>query len=237
MSRSENVAHMYQTLDIAKVRETIDRLGQRIQDRFPDSGLQHIAEELSLISIETETRTAYIAEPQVALRIAIGVVITVALVVLAYGLSQIQIAESAFRLDELVQFLDGALNTAVIVGAAVFFLVTVENKIKRKRALNGLHQLRSITHVIDMHQLTKDPISTVGGGPTPSSPARTMTPFESSRYLDYCAELLSLTAKLAAVYGQSIQDREVLAAVSEIESLTSDLSRKIWQKIGGLKFD
>lgn len=58
-----------------------------------------------------------------------------------------------------------------------------------------------------------------------------MSDFELSRYLDYCSELLSLTGKVAALYVQDFQDPVVLAAVNEIEELTTGLSRKIWQKL------
>ena len=61
-----------------------------------------------------------------------------------------------------------------------------------------------------------------------------MTSFELNRYLDYCSELLSLTGKLAAVFGQSINDHEVIAASNAIELLTTNLARKIWQKISYL---
>ena len=55
--------------------------------------------------------------------------------------------------------------------------------------------------------------------------------FELSRYLDYCTELLSISAKLAALHLQHINDPVVLEAVSDIEFLASNLSHKIWQKI------
>ena len=58
-----------------------------------------------------------------------------------------------------------------------------------------------------------------------------MGSFELGRYLDYCSELLSLSAKGAAVIAQRFDDPPVLAAVNEIEALTSGLSRKIWQKL------
>ena len=58
-----------------------------------------------------------------------------------------------------------------------------------------------------------------------------MTPFELSRYLDYCTELLSLTGKVASLYVQDFQDPVALDAVNDIENLTTGLSRKIWQKI------
>ncbi|TMP99740.1 MAG: hypothetical protein E6L09_08785 [Verrucomicrobia bacterium] len=69
------------------------------------------------------------------------------------------------------------------------------------------------------------------GPPTKSSPRRTMTDFELSRYLDYCSEMLSLIGKVAALYVQRFDDPVALSAVDEIEDLTTGLSRKIWQKI------
>src|SRR5258707_503135 len=84
--------------------------------------------------------------------------------------------------------------------------------------------VRSFAHVVDMHQLTKDP-TVVLGTPTASSPVRRMSEFELSRYLDYCAEMLALIAKLAALYAARMQDPAVITAVNEVEELTSDLGR------------
>ena len=58
-----------------------------------------------------------------------------------------------------------------------------------------------------------------------------MSRFELSRYLDYCSEALSLTAKVAALYIQHFEDDVALQAVNEIENLTAGCSRKIWQKL------
>jgi len=58
-----------------------------------------------------------------------------------------------------------------------------------------------------------------------------MTAFQLTRYLDYCSELLSIVGKLTALYAQSLPDSVVVAAVNNIETLTTGLSRKIWQKI------
>ena len=49
------------------------------------------------------------------------------------------------------------MAVGIIIGAALFFLTTFETRIKRSKALDALEELRSISHVIDMHQLTKDP--------------------------------------------------------------------------------
>ena len=124
------------------------------------------------------------------------------------------------------------MNLTVLVGAALLFATTLDDRIKRRRSLRELHVFRSIAHVIDMHQLTKDPSSILDDGPpTESSPQRTMSKYELGRYLDYCSEMLSLTSKLAALYAQVLPDGVVIDAVNEIENLTANFSRKIWQKI------
>src|SRR5205814_9022060 len=96
----------------------------------------------------------------------------------------------------------------------------------------ALHELRAMAHIIDMHQLTKDPESYFAEGPkTASSPRRAMTPFELNRYLDYCSEALALISKIAALYVQEFPDAVVLDAVDDMEDLTAGFSRKIWQKL------
>ena len=58
-----------------------------------------------------------------------------------------------------------------------------------------------------------------------------MTAFQLTRYLDYCSEMLALIGNLAALYAARTADAVVLDAIDAIESLTSALSAKIWQKI------
>jgi hypothetical protein len=133
---------------------------------------------------------------------------------------------------EWVQVIESVVNEFIFLGLALFFLSSIEVRAKRKFALKALHRLRSIAHVIDMHQLTKDPVYVLDNAtPTPSSPERSMTSFELVRYLDYCTEMLSLNSKLAALYGQFMNDSVVLASVNDMENLADSLSAKIWQKI------
>ena len=120
----------------------------------------------------------------------------------------------------------------VFIGAAFGFFVSWENRIKRKRALAAIHELRAMAHIVDMHQLTKDPESCFGPGlSSASAPKRLMTPFDLNRYLDYASEALALISKIAALYAQGFQDTVLLDAVDDVEELTSGFSRKIWQKI------
>ncbi len=132
----------------------------------------------------------------------------------------------------LTQGLDSVVNLLLLAFGAIWFVLTLEERLKRRRVRARLYELRAFAHVVDMHQLTKDPTVILSASePTTSSPQRRMSKFELSRYLDYCAEMLALIAKLAALYAGRSRDGQVIAAVGEVEELTSDLGRKIWQKI------
>jgi hypothetical protein len=132
----------------------------------------------------------------------------------------------------VVQAMEAGINTMLLFGAAALFLATVEVRLKRRHALRLIHQLRSVAHVVDMHQLTKDPERlTVSPADAAAAGKRVTTGPDLARYLDYCSELLSLTSKLAALLVQDFDDGPVLSGVNEIETLTTGLSGKIWQKI------
>jgi hypothetical protein len=133
-------------------------------------------------------------------------------------------------LSDVAQGLDAAVNDVIFLGLALFFLFSLESRSKRRVALRGLNDLRSIAHVIDMHQLTKDPEIEWRLASSADEP-RTMTRVELARYLDYCSELLSITSKLAALHLQAFSDPIVLDSVNGIQALTLGLSGKIWQKI------
>jgi hypothetical protein len=110
--------------------------------------------------------------------------------------------------------------------------MSAERRLKRRKVLRAISELRSIAHIVDMHQLTKDPQHTLHQiVDTPASPARGFDRQTLSRYLDYCSEMLSLTGKIAALYVQRFDDDVVLASVNEVEALTTGLSSKIWQKV------
>jgi len=119
-----------------------------------------------------------------------------------------------------------------LIGAAIFFMVTIETRVKRHKASKFLNELRVIAHVIDMHQLTKDPgMREAFQQNTKNSPNRELDTFELQRYLDYCSEAFSLIGKVAALYAQSLPNEVVVRTVNEIEDLSSGLSRKVWQKL------
>jgi hypothetical protein len=228
----ERKVSMYRSLDSEKIIGTIETLCRRIDERFPDSGLGRVCRELLTIARESQKRSAWIAKPQRLLRFIAGVLIATLITILCFVLTHAPWPASGFDLVVLVQVSEAGINVFIVLGAAILFLLTVESRIKRGRALKAIHELRALAHVIDMHQLTKDPERLlVKSVTTPSSPKLNLSPTELMRYLDYCSEMLSLIGKLAALYVQKFDDPVALAAVNDVEELTSGLSRKIWQKI------
>lgn len=223
---------MYRQLDDAKIIDTLGLLRDRIRERFPGSSLSRVSEELLEIARESASHVAYLAHPNWPVRAGVGVVIFAMFGAVLVALTRIRLQGDVGGWPELVQVIESGVNDVVFLAIAVFFLLTIETRVKRNRALRALHQLRSIAHVVDMHQLTKDPEQLVSEAPaTASSPVRTMTRAELGRYLDYCTELLSVTSKVAALFVERFDDPVTLGAVNEIETLTAGLSRKIWQKI------
>jgi hypothetical protein len=224
---------MYRTLNADKIIDTLEALERRIAARFFNSGLARVCGELTTIARESSARVERIGRRNIPLRVGVAAILAGGIWLLIRIVPLLSFEKvTADNVYSVLQGIDAAMNILVLMGAAVLFLVTVEERVKRKRALDALHELRSIIHVIDMHQLTKDPSMVgVSEGATAVSPARTFTPFELTRYLDYCSEMLSLSAKVAALYAQSFPDPVVTEAVSDLERVTANLSQKIWQKI------
>jgi hypothetical protein len=223
---------MYRTLDPEKIVATLDQLVARISERFPGAGLVRVCAELKLVAAESRSRTDQLAKPNLTLRSLSGLVILAGIAALTYVARQINVQSATTELFGMLQGIEATVNLLIVVGAAVLFLSTLEDRAKRTSALADLYQLRSIVHVIDMHQLTKDPGAALHpADDTASSPRRIRNAQELVRYLDYCSEMLSLSSKVAALYAQSTTDAQVIDAVNELERLTTNLSQKIWQKI------
>lgn len=215
-----------------RVVETIEKLLVRILERFGNCGLSRVCAQLCVIAKEDTQRAARIGRSYVWLRALVFVMLVAGVVALGWVLTLIDFSKTAAdNVYSVLQGIEAAANLTLLTGAAMLFLLKLEERLKRRRALAALHELRSIVHVIDMHQLTKDPSKFIVGTNTPSSPPLELNEFEMTRYLDYCSEMLSLTSKVAVLFGQSLEDLAIAEVVSDIERVGSGLSQKIWQKI------
>ncbi len=226
----------FSALNSDHIVETLERLAARVRERFPEANLNRVILELIDLGKRDRRRSERLARPYFLLRsgtlLAVVLAIT-ALVLVGRGFfNWVDVEGTHADIYTVFEGVEAGLNIVILTAVAIFTLTRVEERLKRSLALDDLHELRSIAHVIDMHQLTKDPIALLRLGPrTAASPRREMSDFELTRYLDYCAEALSMAGKIAALYAQNSRDPVVIASVNDIESLTANMSAKIWQKI------
>ncbi len=222
----------YRTLSADNIEATIEKLHKRIAERFPNRGIVKLCGELLTIAREDRERLSWVSRPNLLVRTGVGVAITLGVggvIWTLLNLGPLRVTSDAF---DLIQGVEAILNIVALAGASIWFLLNLESNMRRDRVLADLHELRSIAHVVDMHQLTKDPTQLLKDyTSTKSSDVHDMSELELLRYLDYCSEMLSLTSKLAALYMQDMRDPVIIETVTEIEDLTTSLSRKIWQKI------
>ncbi len=226
--------HVYRELNPARIVETAETLHKRVEERFPGSSLGRVAAELCDVAKAATEVSSWLSRPILWVRISVGVALLTLAFLVLFALRGVSLDMTGIGFSETAQGVEAAVNNLVFVAIAIYFLVGIEARIKRARAIKELHVLRSMAHVVDMHQLTKDPERLTGaqsGADTASSPKRDMTPFQLTRYLDYSSELLAILSKIAAIYVQGFNDAEVLRAAGDIEDLTVGLSRNVWQKI------
>lgn len=226
----------YTQLDPDKIVDTVATLARRVKERFPNAGLNQVCGKLLEVARHARERAAEIDQPIVWARCLSGGIIALLTATLVAAVWTTVTGEDwQLAPAEVVQVVESVLNELVAIGVTIFFLVSIESRLKRRKALRAIHELRVISHIIDMHQLTKDPERLLQPKQdTASSPKRGMTPFELNRYLDYCSEMLAIVGKIAALYVQNFPDEPAVSAVNDVEDLTTGLSRKIWQKIAVL---
>lgn len=232
------MATALEKLEAEPVLATARRLRERICARFPGRGLHAVASELLTLTEEVATVSATgrgrMRNVRVVSRAAIVAVLVITALAVAFAVRGATSGAEAEGLEWLA-WLESGVNDVVFAAIAVWFLYSMPERLRRSTTLDLLHRLRSLAHIIDMHQLTKDPERLRSSFTrTAKSPEMNLTPEELEYYLDYCSELLSLVGKAAGLCAEESRDTLVLETVSTIETLTVSLERKIWQKISVL---
>ena len=217
------------------VGATVEQLERRIYARFGERGLTKAARDLGhlvdLVQSEAAQSRDRLRRTKLAARAGGITIVGAALVALVFSLRRAIIDGLAHTAD-WVPLVESVVNDLVFAAIAMVFLWAFPERLERRALLRLLHRLRSLAHVIDMHQLSKDPEQTSPSyKPTAQSIRHGLDAEQLHHYLDYCSEMLSLTAKTAALCAEHSTDGVVLETVSYIETLTTDLSNKIWQKI------
>lgn len=226
----------YERLALDPVRATAVRLLERMEARIPGRDLINVGRELIRLIDDvgagaSETR-GRLRTARVVSRIGLALVIAGAIALFVVA------ARDAFTRHEpessvdWIPLIEAAINDLVFVAVAVFFLHSVPDRLERSRLLTLLHRLRSLAHIVDMHQLAKDPERLRNSfRPSAKSIDVGLDRNQMEAYLEYCTELLSLVGKSAALCAEESRDSVVLDTVRAIETLTTSMAREIWQKI------
>jgi len=217
------------------VGATVSQLERRIHARFGERGLTKAVRDLgqlvALVQTEAAESHVRLRRTTLAARATSVTIIGATLFALVFGLRS-AVIEGLAKTADWVPLVESVINDLVFAAIAVLFLWAMPERLERRALLRLLHRLRSLAHVIDMHQLSKDPEQVSPAYvPTAESIPHGLDADQLYHYLDYCSEMLSLTAKTAALCGEHTSDGVVLETISTIERLTTELSNKIWQKI------
>jgi hypothetical protein len=222
---------MYEQLDTREILRTAEKLERRVSERFPTASLSKLATRLTELTRDSITEVARLQRPYVLLRVGVGALLAAGLAVLALGAARLHVSYRVDGITELMQGIEATLGILFFLATGVFFFVKLEDRLKRARTLRVVQKLRTIAHVVDMHQLAKAPESVLVGLQPPSSSERTLSGFELHCYFDYSCELLALVGKVAALYAEGLADPVILDAVDDVEDLTAGMIGKIWQRL------
>ena len=217
------------------VGTTVAHLERRIFARFGERGLTKAARDLGqlvvLVQSQAEQSHDRLRRRTLVARAASIAIVGATVVALVFGLRS-AVLEGLARTTDWVPLVESVVNDLVFAAIAVVFLWAFPERLERRTLLGLLHRMRSLAHVIDMHQLSKDPEQlSPSYEATPQSILHGLDADQLYHYLTYCSEMLSLTAKTSALCGEHSTDGVVLETISYIETLTTELSNKIWHKI------
>jgi hypothetical protein len=207
-------------LDPAKLIKTSATLAGWIDKDFNHSHLSAVAANVQRLTQEAVVTAQRIRRPIWPLRVGIW---GLCLAFLAGAVHQLV----THRLDEVLRFLDETKGAALYLGAFLLGFITLEVRLKRRRAIKAINELRAVAHIVDMHQLAKD--QTIGE-------FREQTTAEKMNgYLHACIALLALLSKIGQLYVEHFPDTVATQSVNEFEMIATGLSNKIWMKILSLQ--
>lgn len=217
------------------VGETVAQLERRIHARFGERGLTKAARDLGGLVVVVQGGAGQsrdrLRRMTIISRLASITIVAATVIALGFSL-RTSVLDGLARTADWVPLVESVINDLVFAAIAVVFLWAFPERLERRSLLRLLYRLRSFAHVIDMHQLSKDPEQVSPTyTPTVASVLHGLDADQLHHYLNYCSEMLSLTAKTAALCAEHSTDGVVLETISTIENLTTDLSNSIWQKI------
>ena len=212
-------------LDPAKIIETADHLARRVSEKLPDSNLAGLAAELAQVARQTEERAREARQPILAIRIASILAVCGTLLGVWYLARHIHAQWEFGTITEVFEATDAGFNLLVILAGALWSFLTLESRIKRRKALESIEELRDFVHVIDITQLYYTPDLY---NPNPATSLSSLN--IDYTYLLFCTEMLTLITNLSPLYTRGAAGDSILRAVSDVEMLANAISAKLLSK-------
>ena len=228
------------SLDPERIVHTIAKLEQRIEERFPDSGLGRLCKSLFDIGNKTRERLDRIESPVVWLR-ALTWLLAAAIVIGAVAAVRTVVLEMPSGFEDAfvaLQFFESGIQDLVFVGIAFVFLISVEGRLRRRRA-PGVHPRAARRRPHRRHApADQRPRFKVLAGPGDTQRTRHRSARSPNGRAGALPRLLQRDAfadqsKIAALYIREFRRTPVAPRRPWTKSRASStgLSRKIWQKI------
>ena len=217
-------------LDQVKIIQTAEHLASRVRSRFPDSALAGLAADLAGIARVTNERARQALKPNRVIRGAGLLAGILGALGLWYIIDHIKrhLIDAHFEfgnISDLFQAADAGFNILVALAGALWFLVTLEARVKRKQALAYIGELLEFIQVIDVTQLYFTPELYKSNSSPDSTPPR----FDHT-YLLFCIEMLGLIGNLAPLYNRGDMDDSVWRATSDVLMLANAIEGRLFAK-------
>lgn len=217
-------------LDPVRIILTAEHLAHRVSSRFPESTLAGLATDLVEIARKTDERARQARKPIRYVHGAGWVASALSVWGLWYIVDHIQThlinANLEFdNITDLFEAADAGFNILVALAGALWFLVTIETRVKRKQALEHIGELLEFVQLIDVTQLYYTPELYQSN----LSPNSTQPKFDHT-YLLFCNEMLAMIGNLAPLYTRGNMDDAVWRATSDVVMLANAIEGRLFAK-------
>ncbi len=196
-------------LDPARIIETAENLARDVGERLPGSSLAGLAAELAQIAHATDQRARQARRPIYSIRFISVLAVGASLLALAYLLDHIHTRWEFGTITEVFEAADAGFNLLILLAGALWFLITFENRIKRKKALVYIEELREFLHVIDVTQLYYTPLVYNPNSNHDPEASRGSLSFDYTYFLS-CTQMLAVISNLAPLYTRGAAGDSIL---------------------------
>lgn len=221
------------TLIPTELAAACSRLADRVHAWFPNRGIDRHAQWLAahVAQVVADGRSAIEAPRWLRLISDIGGVAALVLLLATSFLCVRRVGDIDY-LPTYLSSLDAFLTVLAATVAGGLTMRSVRQRVERDRAIRKLNTLRSFAHVTDMLQVSKCPtrLLFVSASELPVAGDDADAP-GMSRYIACCAEIMSMTGTVAALYGEWTSDALAHSAIDDVEQLCATLEGKSLQRV------